>query len=104
MPISNIRIINSVLKTDIGMELTDASGIILENVQLNTTSKNPIVVIENSFDISLKGLKYDQANPSLLQVKGAKSKVIRIADSNIKSGSSKISLAPDVTKNAVTIK
>ena len=104
MPVSNITIKNSVIGCEIGAQLTDASGIALENVQLNTTSKEPIVSIDNSQSISIHSLKYANTTSLLLQANGARTKNIVIDDAGVKRGSDKIVADKSLPKNTVTIK
>lgn len=104
MPIQNIKIINAILTTDIGAELTDAASITLDKVQLNPAGKEAIVSIDNSTAISIRGLKYPATAASVLQVKGDRTKAIVLEQSGLKKGSDKITIGKEVNKKAVTIK
>lgn len=61
MNIKNIQLENLVLKTNKGVEITEATGISLKNIHLDCKDNNPLVSIKNSSNITFDHLTYAQA-------------------------------------------
>jgi len=101
MNVQNISLSNSVFSTDTGVELTDASGISLDNVQLSANEKTPIFLIHNSSGIKVNKLKYDQGAPLVMQVQGEKSKDIRITNTDLKAAKEVLLLKDGAAHSAV---
>lgn len=104
MPVRDIRISNAILSAETGVELTDAAGITLDNVQLNASGKGTVINMDNSASISLKRLKYPASAATVIRLKGERTKAIIIERSGLKKGSDKIVTGKEVPANAITIK
>ncbi len=82
MHIKNIHLENLVLKTNKGVEITEATGISLKNVHLDCNDNNPLVNIKNSSDIAFDHLTYGQAQ-LLFSVDGKNSKEIKVTHTDL---------------------
>lgn len=72
MSVKNIVLKNMVLQANEGLDMTEGSGIVLENVQLITKNTNPVMNLHNSQGILLNNVRYNSAEV-LLNVTGEKS-------------------------------
>jgi hypothetical protein len=75
MHIRNIALKNMVLQARKGLDVQEASSIVLENVQLLTQDTDPVMNVHNSDNILLDKIGYNKAQ-LLLNVTGGKSKNI----------------------------
>jgi len=78
MRVRNIHMENLVLKAEKGAELIDADGIVLKNVRLITEETNPVILVDNSSDVTLSNLEYNADSNVLLSVSGEKTGSIRM--------------------------
>jgi len=78
MSIKDIYLENMVLKADKGAELTAAEGINLTNIQLVTKGTDPVVYVENSRDLLLKGIRYIPGAALLFSINGGLCARIRV--------------------------
>jgi hypothetical protein len=82
MNIKNIHLQNLVLKTNKGVEITEATGISMKNVQLDCKDTNPLVSIKNSSNIAFDHLTYGQAQ-LLFSVDGKTSSDIKVTHTDL---------------------
>ena len=82
MNIKNIQLENLVLKTNKGVEITEATGISLKNVRLDCKDTNPLVSIKNSSNIAFDQLTYARAQ-LLFSVSGKNSSQIKVAHTDL---------------------
>lgn len=80
MSIRNIQIKNLTVKSSIGIEITEAENIQLENIQLVTTDKKPLVDIYNASNVQIKAIKSTNNSEKLLRLGGEKSNQIKWND------------------------
>lgn len=78
MHVKNILIENSVLQSEQGVDIQEASGIKLKNVSVYATKADVVVDIVNSDDVQISGLKYADGASILLRAAGDRTKNIRI--------------------------
>ncbi|MEE6187050.1 hypothetical protein PIECOFPK_01349 [Mycovorax composti] len=78
MHVKNILIENSVLQSEQGVDIQEASGIKLKNVSVYATKADVVVDIVNSDDVQISGLKYADGASVLLRAAGDRTKNIRI--------------------------
>jgi polygalacturonase len=74
MNVKNIRLSNMVLQADEGVDMTEGSGISLDNIRLVTKNTNPVMNIHNSEKITLNKIGYEKNAELLLNVTGEKTK------------------------------
>lgn len=90
MHIQNVNIENAVLQADEGIDIQEATGISLKNINLVTKNTNPVVYILNSDKIKLDNVKYKDSADVLLQVQGGRSKDIAFINSNVNGAKKKV--------------
>jgi polygalacturonase len=83
MPIKTIRLENLVLQADKGIELIDASGIQVKNVQLITRSTKPVILVENSSNLLFDSIQYVPDASLLFSINGERSKGIEVKNTNV---------------------
>ena len=83
MPVENIKIENLVVKSEKGVELTDAKGITLTNLQLITESKNPVVFIDNSSNLSFDKIDFNKNSDLFMSVNGDRSANISVVKTDV---------------------
>ncbi|MEZ0538577.1 glycoside hydrolase family 28 protein [Fibrella arboris] len=83
MPVSDISLSRLVLQADKGVELIDASGISLDNVQLITTETQPVVLAQNSHQLTFNAIQYPPAATLLFSIKGERSQAIRVTNTDL---------------------
>ena len=83
MPVENIRIENMVVKAENGIELTDAKGITLNNIQLITDSKKPVVFIDNSSNLTFDKIDFNKNTDLFMSVNGDRSANISVAKTDV---------------------
>jgi len=83
MPVENIKIENLVVKSEKGVELTDAKGIALTNLQLITESKNPVVFIDNSSNLSFDKIDFNKNSDLFMSVNGDRSANISVVKTDV---------------------
>lgn len=104
MPIKNIKISNVILHSTIGVEMIDAAGIQLKNVQLITAKSNPVIALENSKNILLEKIGYKPGSDLFLSVSGEGSNQIQLLGNDLNQLGRKLQLNSDVKRTAVQIK
>ncbi|GAA4321584.1 glycoside hydrolase family 28 protein [Flaviaesturariibacter amylovorans] len=87
MNIQEIVLKNMVLQAHKGLDMTEATGIVLDNVQLITRELSPVLNIHNSRNITLYKIRYPKAD-LLLHVSGDKSNGISVRGTD-KAGAAK---------------
>jgi len=83
MPVENIKIENLVVKSEKGVELTDVKGITLTNLQLITESKNPVVFIDNSNNVSFDKIDFNKNTDLFMSVNGDRSANISVVKTDV---------------------
>ncbi|TDE15586.1 glycoside hydrolase family 28 protein [Dyadobacter psychrotolerans] len=83
MPVENIRIENLVVRASKGVELIDAKGVMLNNIKLVTESKNPIVFIDNSSNITLDKIDFDKDSDLFMSVNGDRTTHITLTKTDV---------------------
>lgn len=104
MSVKNIILRNIVLKTNKAIEIIEASGIQLNNIQLVSNQTKPLVTIENSKNISFSNLKYNKDAELLFSINGEKTKNITVTDTDISSAKEKSIFINGAVANSLQIK
>ncbi len=104
MPVNNIHIKNLSLNTDIGVEIKDAKGIYITDVNLITkNNEKELVYIETSQDIVFNNLKTNQKSGTLFNINGANSAGITIKNSNISKNFTKAAFNNGASAKALIV-
>ncbi|MBN8824548.1 MULTISPECIES: glycoside hydrolase family 28 protein [unclassified Spirosoma] len=82
MPIKNIVMEKLVLQADKGVELIDASGIRLKDVQLITQSTKPVILVDNSNNLTFDAIRYDPKASLLFSINGERSQAIEVRNTD----------------------
>jgi polygalacturonase len=82
MHVQNINLENITLQVNKGIEIIEASGIRLKNINVLSTLNNPVIYVENSKDIVFDGLQYPKDAKQLFKVSGVKTSGIKVLHTN----------------------
>ncbi|GAB4024138.1 glycoside hydrolase family 28 protein [Spirosoma koreense] len=89
MPVKNITMEKLVLQADKGVELIDASGIVLKNVQLITKSTKPVILVDNSSKLTFDSIQYDPKASLLFSINGERSQDIQVKNTDVAKAQTK---------------
>ena len=78
MRVSNVIFNNLTMKTDKGIECTEAQGISFNNVYLEPADTKPLVHIQNSADISFNQLRYAPNPVMIMSINGDRNGKIKV--------------------------
>jgi len=103
MNIKDIHLENVTIKAKKGIEIIEAAGIFLKNVNIITEDTSPVVMIQNGSNINISGLKYPDNSKVLFDVSGEKSKGLKISGTDVSKAKTASLLATEVDKKALEI-
>lgn len=103
MNVQDIVMKNMVLQARQGLDMTEGSNIVLENVQVLTKETDPVLNIHNSKGIKLINIRYNNDTEVLLNLSGEKTKNISISKTNIKNAKKGIDYNYGATEAAVRV-
>ncbi|GAB3941127.1 glycoside hydrolase family 28 protein [Spirosoma harenae] len=83
MAVKNITMNNLILQADKGVELVDASGIRFKNVQLITKETKPVILVDNSSNLTFDGIQYDAQATLLFSINGERSQGIQVMHTDL---------------------
>ena len=72
-----------VLQADKGIELIDASGIKFNNVQLITKDTKPVILVDNSSNLTFDAIQYDAQASLLFSINGERSQDIQVKNTDV---------------------
>ena len=98
MPVSNIVMENMVLQAEKGIELIDASGIEIINVDLKTKETQPVVLVDNSHQLRFDRLQYNANSEVLFEIKGTRSQTINVTNTDLKKAKMKVKYGEGATE------
>jgi len=102
MSIKNIFLDDMVIQSNKGLDMTEGSNIVLNNVQLITKDVNPVMNIHNSQNITINKVRYDSADV-LLNVTGEKSSGITIVGTDTGKAKKSVEVAYGAKESAVKV-
>jgi polygalacturonase len=103
MNVKNIMLQNMVLQADKGLDMTEGTDITLQNVQLITKEKDPVLTVHNSKNITLDKITYPSAD-LLLSVSGEKSAGIVMKETATKNAKKGVAFAYGAKEDALKLK
>ena len=103
MNIKDIHLENVTIKAKKGIEIIEAAGIFLKNVNVITEDTSPVVMIQNGSNINISGLKYPDNSKVLFDVSGEKSKGVKISGTDVSKAKTASLLGTEVDKKALEI-
>jgi len=101
MNVKNIVLENMVMQAKEGLDMTEATSITLNNVQLITKNTDPVLNIHNSNNITLNNISYNTNSEVLLNVSGEKSKGIKLSTTGTGSAKNKVTFTYGASQKAV---
>ncbi|TCD29531.1 glycoside hydrolase family 28 protein [Pedobacter psychrodurus] len=103
MNIKDIHLENVTIKAKKGIEIIEAAGIFLKNVNVITEDTSPVVMIQNSSNINISNLKYPDNSKVLFDVTGEKTKGVKISGTDVSKAKMASLLGTEVDKKALEI-
>lgn len=103
MNIKNIELENLVIRSKKGVECEEASNISIKNLRLLVADTDPVINILNSNNISFDKLLFNEAAELLVKVKGERSSLIKLKNTDTSKAKNKVKAEPGVKENAVVI-
>ncbi|GAB2530768.1 glycoside hydrolase family 28 protein [Spirosoma aerophilum] len=89
MAVKNITMEKMVLEADKGVELIDASGIRFTNVRLITKSTKPVILVDNSSNLTFDTIQYDPQASLLFSINGERSQDIQVKNTDVAKAKTK---------------
>ena len=90
MNVKNIVMEDMVIQAKTGLDMTEASGIIIRNTHFITKDKNPVMQVHNSRGIVLDNIKYSAGAETLLAVYGEKTAAIKLLNTDASKAKNKV--------------
>lgn len=103
MNIKDIHLENVTIKAKKGIEIIEAAGIFLKNINVITEDTSPVVMIQNSSNINISNLKYPDNSKVLFDVSGEKTKAVKISGTDVSKAKMATLLGVEVDKKALEI-
>ncbi|WP_316826523.1 glycoside hydrolase family 28 protein [Pedobacter miscanthi] len=103
MNIKDIHLENVTIKAKKGIEIIEAAGIFLKNVNVITDNTSPVVMIRNGSNINISNLTYPVNSKVLFDVSGEKSKGVKISGTDVSKAKTASLLGTEVDKKALEI-
>ncbi|RBQ05750.1 glycoside hydrolase family 28 protein [Pedobacter miscanthi] len=103
MNIKDVHLENVTIKAKKGIEIIEAAGIFLKNVNIIAEDTSPVVMIQNGSNINISKLTYPANSKVLFDVSGEKSKGVRISGTDVSKAKTTSLLAVEVDKKALEI-
>lgn len=103
MNIKDIHLENVTIQSKKGIEIIEATGIFLKNVNVITDNSNPVVDIQNSSNINIDKLQYKSGATLLFSIAGEKSKGIKVSGTDGSKAKKTTNIASEVNKKALEI-
>ncbi|QXU41554.1 glycoside hydrolase family 28 protein [Pedobacter sp. D749] len=103
MNIKDIHLENVTIKAKKGIEIIEATGIFLKNVNVITDNTSPVVMIQNGSNINISKLSYPMNSKVLFDVSGEKSKGVKISGTDVSKAKTASVLGTEVDKKALEI-
>lgn len=103
MNIKDVHLENVTIKTKKGIEIIEAAGIFLKNVNIIAEDTSPVVMIQNGSNINISKLTYPANSKVLFDVSGEKSKGVKISGTDVSKAKTASVLSTEVDKKALEI-
>jgi polygalacturonase len=103
MNIKDIHLENVTIKAKKGIEIIEAAGIFLKNINVITEDTSPVVMIQNGSNINISNLKYPDNSKVLFDVSGEKTKGVKISGTDVSKAKMASLLGIEVDKKALEI-
>ncbi|WP_338875533.1 glycoside hydrolase family 28 protein [Spirosoma sp. SC4-14] len=104
MPIKNITMEKLVLQADKGVELIDASRIQLKDVRLITKDTKPVILVDNSNNLTFDAIQYDPKASLLFSINGERSQAIEVKNTDLTKAQTQAEFAKGALEKNLTSK
>lgn len=101
MSIKNISLNNATIQSGIGIECTQANNISFSNIKLLPQKTDPVILVDNSSNISFNDLQYNKGVKNLFKLTGKKTKNIIVSNTNKNNADTFLTTAKDASENAL---
>ncbi|MGM9476332.1 glycoside hydrolase family 28 protein [Pedobacter sp. GSP4] len=103
MNIKDVHLENVTIKAKKGIEIIEAAGIFLKNINVITEDTSPVVMIQNGTNINISNLKYPDNSKVLFEVIGENTKGVKISGTDVSKAKTATVLSTEVDKKALEI-
>lgn len=103
MNIKDIHLENVTIQSKKGIEIIEASGIFLKNVNVITDDTNPVVHVQNGTNINFSNLQYKNGAELLFDVAGEKTKGVKVTGTDVSKAKKASTFSKEVNKSALEI-
>jgi len=104
MHIENISLKNMIIQAKKGIDISEASNITFENVDIISSATNPVVDVLNSSNVVFKKMKFPSPSELLFRIGGDRTKNISVINSNTASAKQIVEFEFGADKNDFSIK
>ncbi len=104
MHIKNINLENMVMQASKGIDIQEATGVNIKNVNLILKETNPVAYVLNSENIVLDKIKYNDGAELLLQVQGNRSGAVKLLNTGTGKAKKKLEASFGADESKVEIK
>ncbi|TCD12954.1 glycoside hydrolase family 28 protein [Pedobacter frigidisoli] len=103
MNIKDIYLENVTIQAKKGIEIIEASGIFLKNVNVITEDTSTIVNIQNSSNINISNLTYPNNSQVLFNISGEKTKALKVSGTDVSKAKKTSAFSEEVNKSVLEI-
>ncbi|UKT63694.1 glycoside hydrolase family 28 protein [Pedobacter mucosus] len=103
MSIKDIHLENITIQSKKGIEIIEASGVFLKNVNIITDDTNPVVHIQNGNNININGLQYKNGSDLLFDISGEKTKDLKISRTDVSKAKKTSAFSEGLSKTVLEI-
>ncbi|MDN3587764.1 glycoside hydrolase family 28 protein [Pedobacter aquatilis] len=103
MNIKDIHLENVTIQSKKGIEIIEASGIFLKNVNVITDDTNPVVFVQNGSNININGLQYKNGSELLFNINGEKTKGVKVSGTDVSKAKKASAFGEEVNKSVLEI-
>jgi len=103
MNIKDIHLENVTIQAKKGIEIIEATGISLKNVNVITADTNPVVYIQNASNVNINGLQYKSGAELLFNINGEKTKAVKVTGTDVSKAKKTSAFGEQVNKSVLEI-
>ncbi|WP_421945433.1 glycoside hydrolase family 28 protein [Pedobacter sp.] len=103
MNIKDIYLENVTIQAKKGIEIIEATGISLKNVNVITADTNPIIYIQNASNVNISGLQYKNGAELLFNINGEKTKAVKVNGTDVSKAKKTSTFGEEVNKSVLEI-
>lgn len=103
MNIKNINLENLTLQAKKGADIIEATGVHMKNIHLVTKGSDPVFNVENSRQLTLNGIRYNNAE-TLFAINGDKTAGITVTNTDLSKAKNKTSFNAGASASSIQIK